>query len=188
MAARLDGSFADAAKPGSSEQFLQLEGGTYTGKYTVPDGSLPGTSGSALRLSSFTMTTKSPSGDVVFALSSDHDFGAIFFDFFGPGTGDGFVFNGKGVQFQLGFLTGFTGVGMSLGGAIFGATGGPVGDISTQTGIASVPVPVPVWLLLASLGLLPLLLARRLGRLRFTYSFSRSTQPARWSDPQVRLP
>lgn len=149
-----NGAFQSAARPGSDPIFQSLAGGSFRGTYSVPAGSLPGTPGGALVLPDFRVSVLTATGQTVFRFLSGRDSGALFFDFFGPGTGDGFVFNGGGVQFQIGLVSGFTGKSPITSDAIFGGTGGPVGGIGIASGTAYVPLPLPAAMLAGALVLL----------------------------------
>jgi hypothetical protein len=160
---QFQGTFAAAPRPGSDPIFAMLAGGTFFGTYAVPAGSLPGTPGTALALPDFRVSALSATGQTVFHFLSGRDFGALFFDFFGAGTGDGFVFNGGGVQFQIGLISGFTGTSPIVGDAIFGALGGPAGGIQIASGTAYVPSPAAGLFIVSGLGAL-LALGREKGR------------------------
>lgn len=148
------GAFQSSARPGSDPVFQSLAGGTFRGTYSVPLGSLPGTPGTALALTDFRVWVRPVGGPPAFRFTPAQSTGGLFFDFFGPGTGDGFVFNNGSVQFQIALQTGFTGTSPILGDAIFGALGGPVGGIQIASGAAYVPLPLPATLLGGALVLL----------------------------------
>lgn len=155
---RLQGAFESSAVPGSTEIFQRLENGSIDGFYSVPDGSLPGTPGDALVLSTFNLNLRDSLGNVVINYSSDTNFGAIFFQFFGPTLPeDGFVFNNVETQFQFAFPSPFNGIGSSVGGGVFGTETGPIGDINISnltSSIAATPEPSSVlsFLALGTLG------------------------------------
>ena len=144
----LNGIFSSNVNPGSDVIFQQLSNGSFDGTYSVEDGSLPAPSGTSFGLSSFDLNLRNTVGDVVINYQSGKDFGGFFADFFGPGTGDGFVFNGSGTQFQLGFPSAFNGIGTFVNGGVFGVDGGPAGGVEVSFGTSgsvpdTEPTPVP---------------------------------------------
>ena len=144
---RLKGTFDSSARPGSAEIFQRLENGSIDGNYFVPDGSLPGSPGGVLGLSTFDVNLRDQLGNVIINYSSDTDFGAIFFQFFGPTVPDDeFVFNNVETQFQLVFPRPFNGIGTGVADAVFGVGSGPSGGIDVSN-ITSTPVPEPATLL-----------------------------------------
>jgi hypothetical protein len=84
-------------------------------------------------------------GNTVIRYVSGRDFGAFFADFFGPGTGDGFVFNGSGTQFQVGgFPSGFDGNGIGDEVGVFSDGGAPPGGIDALFAISRAMVVVTI--------------------------------------------
>jgi hypothetical protein len=149
--------FEDMARPGSSAEFQSLSSGMFSGHYSMPDGSLPGTPGDALGLTSFLVTANTPPGNGVFDFLSGRDFGAIFFDFFGPGTGDSFLFvRPDGVRFQINLISGFTGRSVIDSDSLFSLGTAYTGGIDVLSGMAYVPVPATIWLLFSAIGALAL--------------------------------
>jgi hypothetical protein len=155
------GTLAASARPGSDPFFQSLAGGSFRGTYSLPAGSLPGTSGTALPLADFRVSVLTAAGKTAVTFLAAQDSGGIFFDFFGPGTGDGFVFNGQGLQFQVSVATAFTGTGPITGDALFGVAGGPAGGIQIASGVAYVPAPASAGLLAGAVLLLASLHRRR---------------------------
>ena len=143
----LNGSFLSNPEPGSDIFFQQFSNGSFDGTYSVEDDSLPAPSGTSFGLSAFNLNLRDARGNVVINYRSGQDSGGFFADFFGPGAGDGFVFNGSGTQFQIGFPSAFNGTDSAINGAVFGASGGPSGGIDIASGTSRSdddgPTPVP---------------------------------------------
>ena len=141
---KLKGTFESSARPGSAEIFQRLENGSIDGSYSVPDGSLPGEPGDVLGLSTFDVNLRDRPGNVVINYNSGTDFGAIFFQFFGPTVPDDeFVFNNVETQLQLVFPRPFNGIGTGDADAVFGVGSGPSGGINVSK-ITSVPEPLTI--------------------------------------------
>lgn len=150
---RFTGLFEPAARPGSSAIFDALAGGTFSGTYTVPAGSFPGIPGTAIPLPTFTVEARAPDGTVLFDFrDGGQDTSGFFFDFFGPGSGDGFLFTRPdGVRFQIGVTTGFTGWSTIEHDALFSLGTVYTGGIDVLSGTATVPLPAALGLLLGGL-------------------------------------
>lgn len=130
----LEGTFAADADPGSDPFWDSLENGSFDGVYFVADGTFPAVSGTSFGIPEFDIALRDASGDVVIRYVSGSDSAGFFADFFGPGSGDGFVFAGGGTQFQVGFPSGFDGNGVAVTGGVF--SDAPAGRIDAPSGIA----------------------------------------------------
>lgn len=135
----LRGEFVEKADVGSDPFWERLEQGSISGSYKVPAGTLPAVSGTSFAIPTFDIQLAGPSGDVVIRYLSGRDSGGFFADFFGPGSGDGFVFNDGATQFQVGFPSGFDGSGTSVTGAVFSADpdalAGEINVLSVQASV-----------------------------------------------------
>lgn len=147
------GEFAAESDPGSHSFWDVLENGSFDGSYFVLEDSLPVPRGSSLAIPEFDIMLRDASGNVASRYISDHDFGGLFADFFGPGSGDGFVFSNDSIQFQLGFSSGFDGTGTALSGAAFSAVDGATpGEIDVKSGTAVKGLGLPRCTILGTAG------------------------------------
>jgi hypothetical protein len=141
----LRGDFEADSKPGSDPFWERLENGSFEGTYFVEEGSFPAPSGTDFVIPVFDIMLRDAMGNTVIRYVSGRDFGAFFADFFGPGTGDGFVFNGSGTQFQVGgFPSGFDGNGIGDEVGVFSDGGAPPGGIDALFAIARAMVVVTI--------------------------------------------